>query len=1114
MNKRKINSQTGTNSTQDASQEPTAFNEKRKKYNQPTYVSPSQTNTKEKRFSRNLNDLSMLNDLSLDQSQGEGIKPACAGVIEKISLKNFKCHSLLKFELHPYINFILGRNGSGKSSVMDGITLCLGGRAASTGRQASAKTFIKTNCDRAELSLTLINKGEEAYKSSEYGSKITIERKINKDGNSSYKLLNDRNKVISTKKSEVDNIRENFNIQIDNPVCFLNQETSKHFLNSSNKSDKYQFFMKASQIDSIKKIQESIEDQRQISVNIIQQKKQHLPKLEEELYKLNLRYEKSLSVDRLRRKLTLLCQEYSWAVVINCEKMLATIVKEKQSLTSKNDKLQAKLNESEKNFAEINTHYEEIKLSITDLAKKGKVNHEEFEKASELFKKASLDYKSTQNELKQQNTLLIRKKNEYEKLKNRFDEEKKNSAKDFQEEKAQKELQIETVTKEIKKAEELEKFKLRDNQMYSSAIDHEEKTKNDLKFEIKNYEKVIFNLNEDIEKFRKSEKDRIHRFGPHMGNLVKEVKNNHQQGKFKYLPKGPIGMHVTTKDFQYSLAIEQCIGSVMNSFVCENYNDERLLHKLISKHIQDPRMKPRVIVMDFTDKIYDTSKNRPQFKEYPTVFEMLQFDDPVVANVLIDQKQIESILLLPDRTHSHIIEKKATQQCNQAYLMNGDQLLGLPSFRYFSCKQKEANFFVKSTQEAIQQKQLKIDPNKKAIEKFKNQINTLESTIDNNRKLKFANDKQIDDIKREILKLQSKLRQANSIVIPEPFDLVAFEEEMNKILQDVNEIENKIQKINENSADLKNSFDDAKLKNDHLREIIETITKETDELQKKYHHLNNERDQVEDAITHYKNGLNEILPRLDDKDKLIKEHTETVEKVTSVALEAVDRIETKRSLQSLSSECQSLEEQIAASAKLSGNEVEIQKQYLSMKNKLSTILKDIKKQEAFLERLKIILDRRNAARYSFMTSKALRCAMDFSQYLRSRNYVGSLNFNHEEQSLDVIVHPNKTKNTTEIRDLKSLSGGERSFSTVAFLLSLWSIVESPILFLDEFDVFMDQINRRFAMDLILSSAIQKLNGQYLFLTPQEMGYVKPDVHIRMFQMPDPLRAERECIEEE
>ena len=80
--------------------------------------------------------------------------------------------------------------------------------------------------------------------------------------------------------------------------------------------------------------------------------------------------------------------------------------------------------------------------------------------------------------------------------------------------------------------------------------------------------------------------------------------------------------------------------------------------------------------------------------------------------------------------------------------------------------------------------------------------------------------------------------------------------------------------------------------------------------------------------------------------------------------------------------------------------------------------------------------------------------MDFNNYLRSRNYNGSLEFNHEEQKLEVIVQPNKSRDTNENRDIKSLSGGERSFSTVAFLLSLWSIVESPILFLDEFDVFM------------------------------------------------------------
>ena len=91
----------------------------------------------------------------------------------------------------------------------------------------------------------------------------------------------------------------------------------------------------------------------------------------------------------------------------------------------------------------------------------------------------------------------------------------------------------------------------------------------------------------------------------------------------------------------------------------------------------------------------------------------------------------------------------------------------------------------------------------------------------------------------------------------------------------------------------------------------------------------------------------------------------------------------------------------------------------------------------------------------FVQSRALHCSIDFSRFLQTRNYCGNLKFDHENLELDVTVRSlGSASRADEGTNLRSLSGGERSFSTVALLLSLWSVVESPVMFLDEFDVFM------------------------------------------------------------
>lgn len=46
-------------------------------------------------------------------------------------------------------------------------------------------------------------------------------------------------KLVSNRREELSRVMETFNIQVDNPVVILNQETSRNFLHSKSPHDKY-----------------------------------------------------------------------------------------------------------------------------------------------------------------------------------------------------------------------------------------------------------------------------------------------------------------------------------------------------------------------------------------------------------------------------------------------------------------------------------------------------------------------------------------------------------------------------------------------------------------------------------------------------------------------------------------------------------------------------------------------------------------------------------------------------------------------------------------------------------------------------------------------------------
>jgi hypothetical protein len=124
-----------------------------------------------------------------------------------------------------------------------------------------------------------------------------------------------------------------------------------------------------------------------------------------------------------------------------------------------------------------------------------------------------------------------------------------------------------------------------------------------------------------------------------------------------------------------------------------------------------------------------------------------------------------------------------------------------------------------------------------------------------------------------------------------------------------------------------------------------------------------------------------------------------------------------------------------------------------------------------------------------------RARARFGALLAERSFRGTLKTDHVERVLELKVcclqssrpnilqvEPDETRAAAKGRQAQTLSGGEKSFSTICLLLALWDAMGSPIRCLDELyehrcckqsanstsDVFMDSVNRDVTLKMIVS----------------------------------------------
>ena len=212
----------------------------------------------------------------------------------------------------------------------------LGGSARVASRGSTNKAFIRTDQTSAIVEVRLCNVGELAYKPEVYGRSIRIERRVT-NSSSAYRIMDDKGKVVVEKKQkeELERILMAFNIQVDNPIAVLNQDTAKTFLFKCDPDKLYIFFMKATQLEACKNDYNEANIQREYTEGLIQEKRNSLPALQKEAAKWEKKHQfhttlKNKKQDILRKK-----GEMAWARVRDLEEVANTMKEEAEKQKKK-----------------------------------------------------------------------------------------------------------------------------------------------------------------------------------------------------------------------------------------------------------------------------------------------------------------------------------------------------------------------------------------------------------------------------------------------------------------------------------------------------------------------------------------------------------------------------------------------------------------------------------------------------------------------------------------------------------------------------------------------------------------------------------------------------------
>uniref|UniRef100_T1GI72 Structural maintenance of chromosomes protein 6 n=1 Tax=Megaselia scalaris TaxID=36166 RepID=T1GI72_MEGSC len=841
----------------------------------------------------------------------------------------------------------------------------------------------------------------------------------------------------------------------------------------------YNLFLKATQFDVVQEtLNQCLQQHNYLKYRLDCQREEYDRYIQDK-NELQQKYNDLLSLRDLKKRLEELKKEQFWVDVVEQELVLQEISKKIEELHEQELKLSQLID-----TIEIQN---ELKENITKLeGAMAEHKNEAFQDA----RTAAERYKQKENHAAQeveQCEQYIREKNEACESVNSRKLENENKV-----------LQYKSQIAEIEAMESTSKHEFNMHNNTKAGLDEKKEEYDAKKRAIENQARSI---KQNLDNAKHQIKDKLAAYGADVTNFIAAIETAYKNRQFSEMPRGPIGRYIEVPDERYKARIENHLGPLLKSFIVNNASDRKVMDNIVQR--QFPNFQPSIITKKFVNRLYDVSKGAVNPPEGTTLMmNEIKCSDNVVMNTLIDYRNIETILLVTRREVAERItmdQENVPRHLSKAFLIQlhwSTIPAQIIEFIQLLLIQTDPQKYIKQLQIELKEKEAQVQRMVREQKEVLNQYPEVRQNIDRVRGIL----QQHNINKRELL---GKINELENIEYPTSNEI----EMLNKELQELILVRKRCQ----DQAIAKEAImKEKKVSVKELETEFSTAKSQVNTFEKK---INNYKRQIDDAkiklnevvtnVRYNENKMNSLKASLTEIEAKQSEENSRLEELKTVALGKTDgvRIDTtmkKADIKNIIDKCEKKVKQRSRGNEDINEIKELLDAKIASYQSTATIIGNMTKTLSNLQ------ESRLSAIVQLQKSSVTLPSKFNTRYMQKRNYKGTLTVDHKGHLLTLSIVPRDKDVEGAVSSTKSLSGGERSYSTISFLLSLWSCVDHPFYFLDEYDVFTDQVNREMMTRLLIAEATSRPDRQYTFLTPQETNMTATDI-IKIHKLAEPQR---------